>query len=194
MRCLVDPLEIVGCLRERIGRPVEVVARLGPVGLGGEQVVEHEAEFLSELADRGVALVNQLPTALGDLPVSERAAEGPTPPADPVGGLIDGRRIAGLLEPVSAGQPGQPGAHDHDPRAISRTCRPCVERGKTGRQPGCCGQLQQVAAAESALSMLGQHLVGGYVAGGGLTGRRGGLLQPTEQLGSRHNLIPPCAS
>jgi hypothetical protein len=55
---LPDRLQVVGRLRERVGRPVEVVEVVGAIGLGGQQVVEVQAELLGELADLGVALVD----------------------------------------------------------------------------------------------------------------------------------------
>jgi hypothetical protein len=64
-----DRLQVVGGLRERVGRPVEVVEVVGAIGLGGQQVVEVQAQLLGELADLGVALVDQLPAVLGDLAV-----------------------------------------------------------------------------------------------------------------------------
>jgi hypothetical protein len=64
-----DRLQVVGGLRERVGRPVEVVEVVGAIGLGGQQVVEVQAQLVGELADLGVALVDQLPAVLGDLAV-----------------------------------------------------------------------------------------------------------------------------
>ena len=89
MDLLPDRLQVVGRLRERVGRPVEVVEVLGAVGLGGQQVVEVQAQLLRELADLGVALVDQLAAVLGDLAVGERAAERPAASAEPVGGLVE---------------------------------------------------------------------------------------------------------
>ena len=59
--------------RERVRRAVEVVERLGSVDLGREQVVEVEPQLLRELADLGVALVDQLAAVLGDLALGEVA-------------------------------------------------------------------------------------------------------------------------
>jgi len=77
---LPDGLQVVGGLLGRVGRPVEVVEVIGAVGLSGQQVVEVQAQLLGELADLGVALVDQLPAVLGDLAVGERAADRPAAP------------------------------------------------------------------------------------------------------------------
>ena len=119
MDLLPDLLQVVGRLGERVRLAVEVVEGLGPVDLGREQVVEVEPELLGELADLGVALVDQLAAVLGDLALGEVAPARPAAPAE------RGRRprrarpgVAGALEPVGAGQPGQAAADDDDPGAL----------------------------------------------------------------------------
>jgi hypothetical protein len=64
---LPDPLQVFGRFDVGVGLAVEVVEGLGPVDLARQQVVEVEAELLGELADLGVALVDQLAAVLGDL-------------------------------------------------------------------------------------------------------------------------------
>ena len=69
-----------------------------PFASAGQQVVELQPELGRELADRRVALVDQLAAVLGDLAVGERAAERPAAAADPVRGLVYLRDDAGLLQ------------------------------------------------------------------------------------------------
>ena len=76
------------------GAPSKYAEQLGAVLLRLEQVVELEPEPLGELADVGVALVDQLAAVLADLAVGERAAQRPAAAADPVRGLVDLRRVA----------------------------------------------------------------------------------------------------
>ena len=84
MDLLPRGLDVVRHLGVAVRGAVEIADQLRPVLLGLEQVVELEAEPLCELADRGVALVDQLAAVLGDLTVGERAAERPAAAADAV--------------------------------------------------------------------------------------------------------------
>ena len=88
MDLLPDFLQVVGRFFERVGLAVEVMEGVGPVYLSRDQVVEIEPQFLGELADFGVALVDQLATVLGDLAFGEVAAPGPAATAEAVGGLV----------------------------------------------------------------------------------------------------------
>ena len=87
-----------------------------------------------------MALVDQLAAVLGDLAVGERAADRPAAAADPVRSLVDLGDVAGLLEPVRAGQAGQAGADDDDPRrrrGVPRTAHASIHtRRREPRAPG----------------------------------------------------------
>ena len=114
MDLLPGLLEVVGDLLERIRRSVEPGDELCAARLRPEQVVEPEAEVLGEVPNRGVSLVDQLATVLGDLPVGERAAQRPAAAADAVGRVVDVGRDPGLLQAICASQAGQSGADDDD--------------------------------------------------------------------------------
>lgn len=82
--------------------------------LGGRHVVDRQTKFLGELPDSRVALVDQLPGVLGNLPYRKITPARPATPAEPRVGLVDGGVEARLLEPACARQPGQARAdHDH---------------------------------------------------------------------------------
>ena len=144
------PLDVVGDLGVRVRSAVEVAEQVGPVRLVAEEVVEPEAELLGEVADVGVPLVDQLAAVLGDLAVGEGAAQRPAASADPAGGLVDLRGVAGLLEAVRGGQAGKAGADDDDlrrrggsrrrcqrPRAVSPTApSSCVTKQRATRRSG----------------------------------------------------------
>ena len=85
---------------ERVRRSVEVPEHLGAVRLALEQVVEVETELVREVADRVVALVDELAAVLVDLAVREVAAAAPAASAEPRRRLVDLRSIA---RPASGG-------------------------------------------------------------------------------------------
>ena len=130
MDLLPGLLDVVGDLLERVRRAAEPGEELGAVGLGAEQVVELETELLREVADRVVSLVDQLATVLGELSVCERASQRPAAASDPVGRLVDVGGVAGLLQPVRAGQAGEAGSDDDDAR--------CRRRARGGRETAEC--------------------------------------------------------
>ena len=92
---------------------------------------------LGELADLGVALVDQLAAVLGDLAVGEVTAPGPAAPAEPVGCLVDRRDVPGLLEPVGARQAGQARRRRDDPGSGGGACR--RRQASEGRKPDAGG-------------------------------------------------------
>jgi hypothetical protein len=181
VQLLVDRLEVLTRLPVGVGLAVEVVQGLGTVRLGLEKVVGLEAEAPGELPDRGVALVDELAAALDQLVVGEGAPQGPATAADPVRGLVHGRRLAGLLELVGAGQPGQPTTHDGDPpredgRRLGPT-GPDRDSGRGGRQPEYAAQLERVTAGQAPLLGCG--------------GLGCGLLERLREWGTGHDR-PPC--
>ena len=112
---------------------------LGAVGLRPQHVVERQPEFLRELADAGVALVDQLAAVFGNLSLGEIPAPRPATPADPRVRLVDRRVDARLLQPVRAGETGQTGAHHHDPGVRLRRFRRAEKRSRRER----CGRSPQ---------------------------------------------------
>jgi hypothetical protein len=80
-----------------------------------------------------VALIDQLASALDDLPVREEIAERPAATADTVGGLVDFRVDPRLLQPVRRAQAREPGTDDdHAARGhrCPRSLREDPERGR----------------------------------------------------------------
>ena len=135
------------------GAPPKPGEELGAVGLGAEQVVELETELLREVADRAVALVDQLAAVLGDLSVRERAAQRPAAASDPVGRLVDVGGVAGLLQAVRAGQAGEAGSDDDDARCRrgARGGREAAERRDAERAgAGAPKQVRRVVRRSSA--------------------------------------------
>src|SRR5207302_3963660 len=98
-----------------------------------EQVVEGEAELLDEVAQLGVALVDELAAVLGDLTAPARAvAEAASAHARRVR-FVDLRVVARLLQPVGAREAREAGADDGDPRprgAVRRLGEPADRRGR----------------------------------------------------------------
>jgi hypothetical protein len=151
---LPDLLHGVGGLGEGLPGAVEVVERLGPVLLRGEQVVEIEPQLLGQLADLGVVLVDQLAPVLCDLSVAEGAAERPATAAEPGVALVDGRDHARLLEPVGAGQAGKAGAHDGDAGRGDHP-DPAHHLGHAGeRDARECPGLEKLAPADPVARLL----------------------------------------
>jgi hypothetical protein len=71
-----------------------------------EQIVEFEAELAHELADRGVALVDELSPVLGQLPVRKCIPDRPATTAQPRRGLVELDDVASLIEAVTGSEPG----------------------------------------------------------------------------------------
>ncbi len=63
-----------------------------------------------------MALVDQLASVLGDLPVCERATERPASAADTIGRLEDLRHVPHLAQAIGARQPGEASPDDDDAR------------------------------------------------------------------------------
>jgi hypothetical protein len=72
---LPDRLEVLDGILFGVGKAVEEVEGLGAVGFGGEQIVERQPEFLAELADGGVSLVDEFAAAFDDLAVVKAGGE-----------------------------------------------------------------------------------------------------------------------
>ena len=114
MHLLPDALQVVHGRRVGVGRSAKMKKRLRAVRLGRELVVERKAKFLRELTDGRVALVNQFPAVLGNLPFREVAPTRPATPAESRIGLVNRGVDARLLEPIRTRQPGEARAdHDH---------------------------------------------------------------------------------
>ena len=75
MHRLPDLLHRIGSVGKGLPGAAEVVERLGAILLGGEEVVEIEAQLLGQLADLGVGLVDQLAPVLRDLTLVKGSAE-----------------------------------------------------------------------------------------------------------------------
>ncbi len=123
-------LDVGGRLREAVALAVEPRRQLHARRLGRVDVVELEVELAHEPPDLAVARVDELAAALADLPVVEDAANRPAAPADAIRCLVDVGSIARLLQPVGAGQPGEPAPDDNDPRA-GRGLREPAQRART---------------------------------------------------------------
>jgi hypothetical protein len=138
MELLVDAVEVVLGLRDRVRGAVEVIERVGPRRLGAVEVVELEAQLLAELADLEVAGVDQLAPALDDDAGTERVAARPDAPADAIGPLQHRRGHARLPESVRAREPREACAHDHYPCGAPHrgARRPGAEGGGNGRGAG----------------------------------------------------------
>ena len=106
-----------------------------PFTSAGEQVVQVEAERLRELADRGVALVDELAAVLGDLTGGEVAAARPAAPTHPGARLVHRHLHAGRHELVRAREPGEPRTDDDDPRRSGAGGQRAHRRGN-GRRGG----------------------------------------------------------
>jgi hypothetical protein len=119
---LVDAVEVLGGLRERVWPPVEVVQRLGAVRLALQQVVEREPELLGELAELDVPRVDQLAAVLGHEPGRERAADRPAAAAQAVARLVQLRADTRLFEAIGTRQAGEPAADDDDTGAGGGPC------------------------------------------------------------------------
>ena len=132
-------LEVRRHLLVRVGPAVEEAEELGASLLGARQVVQPEAQLVDELPHRVVAGVDELATVLDDLPVGEGAAERPATAAGAVRRLVELDAVAGLTQAVGAGQPGEPGADDHDLRAAegARGAGEPAERGQADRRDTC---------------------------------------------------------
>ena len=184
MDLLPDLLQVVGRRRERVGVAVEVVEGLGPVHFSRVQVVEAQPELLGELADLRVILVDQLAPVLGDLAVSEGAANRPAAPADTVGGIVDLRFVARLFELVGAGESGKPCADDD---------YPWRRRGVRQGQPGTeCGGGRESRPAGDELPSRGLSAAGfgGDFTRRGLRCRLCGFANPCcEQCASHPCLL-----
>jgi hypothetical protein len=147
----VDRVDVLGGLGVGVGPAVEVVERLRAVQLRLEQAVQLQAQLGGELHDGLVAGVDELAAALHQLPVGERAPQRPAAAADAVRGFVHGCRLAGLLEPVGAGQPRQSATHDGDAPAGGGGGRPGPggrqrDRGRGGGQPQRPAQPERLTA------------------------------------------------
>jgi hypothetical protein len=167
VEALPHGLEVAHRVGHGVAAAGEVEERLGAGRLGPEHVVEREAELLRELADARVRLVDELPAVLGELrdgrdagEGGEGAAVGVAAPAQAGVGLVDGGGHARLPEAVGAGQPGEAGADDGDPR---------TGRGRAGRRGGTRRAHEALGAAAG-----GQAGTGGGVAEQGAAGERAG--------------------
>jgi hypothetical protein len=81
VQLLPDPPDVAACLAVAVWPPVEEVERFGPVGFGGEHVVERQAQLVAEVADRGVGLIDELAAALDDLSGVKVSAQRAATPA-----------------------------------------------------------------------------------------------------------------
>ena len=98
------------------------------------EVGELEPEALRQRPHPVVARVDELAAVLGRLGVVP-VARGPAAPADPVGvRLVDGRGDAAVVESKGAGEPGETGADDHDPRLGRGPRLRASEHGRAQRQ------------------------------------------------------------
>jgi hypothetical protein len=150
-------LEVARRLVVRVARAVEPVRLLA--ALVRQEVVQREAQLLRELADRGVALVDQLAPALGDLAVVPALAVRPAATAHAGRGLVHLGDDARLAEPVRGGEPGEARADDDDAARGDGGRRLARERtGARDREAEKPGVAQQLRAGRAPL--LGDLLRG----------------------------------
>ena len=101
-------------MRVRIRDAVEVVERFAAIGFGRDHVVEWEAEFLRELTDLRVRLIDKLTAVLRNLSIGEAGAIGPTAAAQSRVRFVDGGDDALLFQAIRGGEPGESGPDDDD--------------------------------------------------------------------------------
>src|SRR5829696_1151975 len=145
MDLLIDGVVVLGGLRERVRTAVEVIQRLGAVGLGLEQVVQRQVQLLGQLTELDVARVDQLAAVLGDEPGRERAADRPAAPAEAVAALVQLRSHPRAPETVGARQPRE-ASPDDDYSAVRRGSGARRPRGDGDR--GRAGGPEQLTTAE----------------------------------------------
>ena len=83
-------------------------------GFAFEQIVEHQPEFLRELANAHVAGVDQLATEFDHLPVREMVAQAEHAAADARLRFVDARRHAGLAQAPRGAEARDARADDDD--------------------------------------------------------------------------------
>ena len=159
---------------------------LVPRGSAASRSVERQMEALGEVADRRVAGVDQLAAELGHLAVREvAAAVGVHAPADPVGGLVDGRADPLVLQAERGREPGDAAAHDRDPGAVParRAGRPGERRraAEHDRRADEAAALDELPARQRPFGLPLAELGGPDPQGLGLTVLPGQALQRTHQ-------------
>ncbi len=176
MQLLVDRLKITLCLWVRVHRAVEVVAVAGAIGLCGQEVDEIEPEFLGEMPDLSVILVDQFAAVLRDLPVDPAAAVGPASAAEPIGRFEHGRRVSGLAQRIGCSQSGETRPDDRNTRAPGRRRR--AGHGQGGHaNPDRRRALQQLPPSQQRRFAVATSFVRDFA---------GQPLQAVEHRGTRH--------
>jgi hypothetical protein len=86
---LPDLLQIDDSVGVQVGRAVEMVERRLAIRLCCEKVVKRQPQFLAQLPDFRVVLIDELSTSLDDLSFVESSAERPAPSARPIVRIVD---------------------------------------------------------------------------------------------------------